>query len=371
MNKLITRIKMTFKHCGFHLLIFILSTLTLLISAASSPVNAQTAAPPETRTPAPALVETDYTPSQSDSQLPEKPTPSPALLVGEKSGARMAIVDPETLEIVAQVPANPNPHEIATDGTYAYVSNSGASSITVIDLESQQQVEGIDMRPLSPTHGLWVAQGKLYFASEQSRAIGCYNPESGEIEWVLGTGQWASHMLMLDESANRIFATSMSPGSASIIERTDDGREWEITVIPTGPRAEGLDLSPDGRELWVTNVNESTISVIDTEAKQEVEKIPLPTNFSNRLKFTPDGRYVIVAELQGDRVLVLDAHTRKEVKRIDVGGGTEGIQMAPDGSRVFIAVSPENKVAVIDLDTLEVVGEIHGFINPDGMAWVP
>src|SRR5690625_6526475 len=104
----------------------------------------------------------------------------------------MAIVNPETLEIVAQVPANPNPHESATDGTYAYVSNSGASSITVIDLESQQQVEGIDMRPLSPTHGLWVAQGKLYFASEQSRAIGCYNPESGEIEWVLGTGQWAS-----------------------------------------------------------------------------------------------------------------------------------------------------------------------------------
>src|SRR5690625_5975564 len=122
----------------------------------------------------------------------------------------------------------------------------------------------MDIIPLRPTHGLRVAQVKLYFASEQSRAIGCYNPESGEIEWVLGTGQWASHMLMLDESANRIFATSMSPGSASIIERTDDGREWESTVIPTGPRAEGLDRSPDGRERRVTNVNDSTITVIDT-----------------------------------------------------------------------------------------------------------
>src|SRR5690625_6772804 len=102
---------MTFKHCGFHLLIFILSTLTLLISAASSPVNAQTAAPPETRTPAPALVETDYTPSKSDSQLPEKPTPSPSLLVGEKSGARMAIVDHETIEILLLMSINPNLHE--------------------------------------------------------------------------------------------------------------------------------------------------------------------------------------------------------------------------------------------------------------------
>lgn len=337
---------MTFKHSGCHLITVTLLTTLLLLSATAGSANAQTAAPPET------------------------PTPTPALLVGEKSGARMAIVDPETLEIVAQVPANPNPHEIATDGQYAYVSNSGAGSITVIDLENQRQVESIDMSPLSPIHGLWVTQGKLYFANEQSRTISCYNPATGEIEWVLGTGQWASHMLMLDESGDRIFTTSMSPGSVSIIERVEGGREWDITVIPTGPRAEGLDLSPDGRELWVTNVNESTISVIDTEARQEVEKIPLPTNFSNRLKFTPDGRYVIVAELQGDSVLILDAETREEVKRIDVGGGTEGIQVDPDGSRAFIAVSPENKVAVIDLNTLEVTGEIHGFINPDGMAWV-
>src|SRR5690625_7191976 len=111
----------------------------------------------------------------------------------------------------------------------------------------------MDIIPLRPTHGLRVAQVKLYFASEQSRAIGCYNPESGEIERVLGTGQWASHMLMLDESANRIFATSMSPGGVSINERTDDGREGELTVTPTGARAEGVAPSPDRRGQRVTN----------------------------------------------------------------------------------------------------------------------
>src|SRR5690625_7599059 len=104
MNKLITRIKMTFKHCGFHLLIFILSTLTLLISAPSSPVNAPTAAPPETRTPAPALVEPDDPPSHSDSQLPENPTPSPAVRQWERSRAPMPTVTPETLETVAKLP---------------------------------------------------------------------------------------------------------------------------------------------------------------------------------------------------------------------------------------------------------------------------
>jgi DNA-binding beta-propeller fold protein YncE len=121
--------------------------------------------------------------------------------------------------------------------------------------------------------------------------------------------------------------------------------------------------------LWVTNVYDSTISVIDVTAKREVTKIDLPTTFSNRLKFTPDGRYVFVSDLRGTALLVLDAASRREVKRIDVGGGTEGLLMTPDGARAFAAVSPEGKVVAIDLETLTVVGEITGFNNPDGMAW--
>src|SRR5256885_14248644 len=54
-------------------------------------------------------------------------TPSPALLVLEKSDHSLAIVDPENLQIVARVPAGPDPHEIVAspDGKLAYISNYG------------------------------------------------------------------------------------------------------------------------------------------------------------------------------------------------------------------------------------------------------
>ena len=68
-------------------------------------------------------------------------TPSPALLVLEKSDNMMAIVDPASLQIVARVPAGPDPHEIVTsaDGKLAYISNYGGNdsalnTISVIDL---------------------------------------------------------------------------------------------------------------------------------------------------------------------------------------------------------------------------------------------
>jgi YVTN family beta-propeller protein len=43
--------------------------------------------------------------------------------------------------------------------------------------------------------------------------------------------------------------------------------------------------------------------------------------------------------------------------------------MEPDGSLAFIACSPDNYVAVVDLKTFEVKGQIDVGGEPDGLAW--
>jgi YVTN family beta-propeller protein len=65
----------------------------------------------------------------------------------------------------------------------------------------------------------------------------------------------------------------------------------------------------------------------------------------------------------------MDASTRKEVKQLNLGGGAAGILVALDGSRAYVAVSTSDKVAVVDLKTLEVVGQIFAGKQPDGLAW--
>ena len=74
-----------------------------------------------------------------------------------------------------------------------------------------------------------------------------------------------------------------------------------------------------------------------------LETIPLKRNYSNRLKFTRDGRHVLVTDLKGPELMVFDRATRKEIKRIDVGGGAEGVFVAPDGARAFVAVTRPGK----------------------------
>ena len=113
------------------------------------------------------------------------------------------------------------------------------------------------------------------------------------------------------------------------------GGNWELTVIPVGHGSEGFDVSPDGKEAWVANAQDGTISVIDIAVKKVMATLEANVRGANRLKFTPDGKRVLVTP--GSALVVLDAATQKEVKRLPDVHGSGGIQMQPDGKRAYVA----------------------------------
>jgi len=316
-------------------------------------------------------------------------TPSASLLVLDKSDNSLVIVDAASLQPVGRVPAGEDPHEIVVseDGRLAYISNYGAygrpsplHTISVVDLVAQKALPPIDLGALTAPHGLAVAGGRIYFTAEGSKVIGSYDPASRQIDWVLGTGQDRTHMIELSADRARIFTTNVSSASVSIIERAPvagvGGRggappptDWRVSSIGVGRGAEGFDVSPDGRQIWVANAQDQTVSIVDVATKTVAATIGVAAVRANRLKFTRDGKLVFLSDPAGTDVVVIDAATRKEVKKIAVGRGGGGILMTPDGSRAFVALGAENAVAVIDLRTLAVGGRIATGRNPDGLAW--
>jgi DNA-binding beta-propeller fold protein YncE len=317
-------------------------------------------------------------------------TPSPALLVLEKNDQMMAIVDPASLRVVGRVPAGPDPHEIvaSSDGKLAYISNYGGSdgalnTVSVVELAAQKALPAINLGALRSAHGLAFAGGKLYFTAETNKVVGRYDPATQTVDWVLGTGQDRTHMVWVNESLDRVVTSNVSSGNISIIEQIapasgaagppGGGRKtWQVTNVWSGRGSEGFDVSPDAKEIWAANAQDATVTIIDVASKRSVQTVPIQVQGANRLKFTVDGKRVLVSGLGGswraDAVL-LDAATHKEVKQFDLGGGSAGILMTPDGSRAFVAVSAKDKVAVIDLKTLEIAGYIATGKNPDGLAW--
>jgi YVTN family beta-propeller protein len=317
--------------------------------------------------------------------------PSASLLVLSKSDHTVSIVDPATLQVLARIPSGPDPHEIiaSDDGKLAYISNYGGpdstlNTISVVDLQARKALPSIDLGAMHSAHGLDFAGGKLYFTAETNKVIGRYDPATQRVDWVLGTGEDRTHMILVANGLNRMFTSNVNSATISIIEQvsppsggfTPPGGPrltWEVTNVPAGQGCEGFDVSPDGKEIWAANAHDATVTIIDVATKKAVQTLPIPVKGANRLKFTPDGKHVLISGLgarSGDNSLVvLDASTRKEVKQLNLGGGSAGILIAPDGSRAYVAVSMADKVAVIDLKTLEVTGQIDTGKQPDGMAW--
>lgn len=321
-------------------------------------------------------------------------TPEQSLLALSKKDQTLAIVDPSSLKVLARIPVGNDPHEViaSTDGTTAYVSNYGFgayNTLAVVDLVGKKALPAIDLGPLRGPHGLAFIGGKAWFTAEAAKAIGSYDPKSGKVDWILGTGQDRTHMIWLADDENRIVTTNVSSGTVSIIDKiplrmpgapaggpnnlpprpTPPGGDWEQTVVKVGSGSEGFDVSPSSKEIWVANAHDGTISIVNFASKTVTDTIAANVPGANRLKFTPDGGRVLVSSLRGGDLTIFDASSRKEIKRLKLGDGTAGILVEPNGERAFVACSPNNYVAVIDLKSLQDVGHIDVGQNPDGLAW--
>src|SRR5690349_4322934 len=137
--------------------------------------------------------------------------PNPALIVLVKGANELAIVEPTTLKILARVATGEAPHEVAlsADGKTAFVSNYGArtpgNSLSVIDLATQRETKRVDLGPVRRPHGMQESGGKVYFTAEINRLVGRYDPQSGTVDWLMGTGQTGTHMLVVTHDESRIF----------------------------------------------------------------------------------------------------------------------------------------------------------------------
>ena len=285
------------------------------------------------------------------------------LLVLLRDASALAIVDPASGDVLGRVPTGRDPHEVtaSADGRLAFVA-SMVDGISVIDLAAQEEIRRVDPGPGSQTHDVLYADGKVYFTIEGYKSIGRYDPAADAIDWTLGIGEDGSHMLVLDRERGAMFTPNIGSNTVTMIENVLEGpARARLTDIPVpGVRPEGIDLSPDGRELWTATRGDGGVSIIDVESREVVETLDLGMRDANRLKFTPDGR-VLIIDGEAASLVVMDAATRSVIERVTVGSADTGdgaVLVGPEGRRAFLGLRAADRVAVVDLETLEVTLEI-------------
>lgn len=316
----------------------------------------------------------------------------------------LLIIDPVARKVVSRVPLSGQPHNITVspDGRFAYTSNSirgtdakvfpgttsaerlPSDSISVIDLEKKKEVRAVELGAGINPHGIWYAAGKVYYTAEGTKTVGRYDPDLDIVDWIGGVGQNRVHELVVTGDGKKIFAANIGSDNVAMIAPWDEMHDvltagdkpppWNVTIIPTGHGAEGIDISPDEKEVWVLNGHDSSISVIDVARRKVVDTFELKAQSPKRVSLTPDGKYALVPVETGE-LLVVDTSSRSVIKRIpNVGTRSHGVVFSPDSRVAYVAAQGEAEVAVVDLRTFTVTDRIptgtgkKAFDGIDGMG---
>lgn len=301
-------------------------------------------------------------------------TQKTVLVALNKDDATLAIIDPKEMKVIGKVPTGDSPHEVvlSADGKTAFVANYGAqtpgSSLSVIDIETKKELRRVDLSPLMRPHGLQEIGGKIYFTAETNRAIARYDPAANKVDWLMGTGQNLSHMVVGSPDQKKFYTANIGSDSVTAFEFGNvPPAQSKITQIAVGKQPEAIDLSPDGKEVWVGLNAENAIDIIDTTTNKTVEKIKLGER-PYRIKFTPDGKTVVATMPNTKELIVLDAAMRKETKRIKLESFPLGIVFSKDGKTAFVSVVQNDFVLKIDMEKSEITGKLETGKVPDGIA---
>jgi len=291
------------------------------------------------------------------------------VLIADKSDDVLYFVDRATRSVEDSIAVGRGPHEVAVHPTepVAYVANyEGEGSISIIDLKDRTERERVMLEPGSRPHGIQVdASGSaVYVTAEGLQAVLELDPDTGTVQRTMSTDQEGTHMLALGEQ--HIYTTNIGSGNATVLNRSDGD---VAAHVDTGEGAEGLAITPDGSEVWISNRSDDSVSIIDPETLEVVDTFAVE-GFPLRIYMTPDGRTALLSCARANEVAIVDVETREVTERLPTGDTPVGIQITPDGTEAFVGNMSGGSVTLLDLEARTVSETIALGSGPDGMAFM-
>jgi len=315
------------------------------------------------------------------------------ILVANKTDNTLHIIDVETSETLHILETGLEPHEveITADGKLAVVTNYGnnenpGNSLSVYDLTEFRLLKTIDLGEHTRPHGIQAfgESHKMLITTEGSKSLLLVDLESGSIEMAVNTTITVSHMVAATSDFKRAFVPSISTGKVTVIDLEN---EKVIEQLYSGMGAEGIDITPNGKEVWVSNRDDNTVAVFDIETLELLHTLDCE-DFPIRLKFTPDGSKALVSNARTGDVAVFDANQKTLLATIKMdvplpeevdderyfsrqfeGSSIPIGIVVPNNQKAYVANTNADMVSEIDLETYTITRHFPTGKQPDGIAY--
>lgn len=246
-----------------------------------------------------------------------------------ESENNLKVIDTATNAVTATIPLTGRPNQCGAtpDGRFVAVPIRNRDSVDVVDVNEKRVVKVL---PVKLPHNSYNAgsNDQLYVSSMGSHEIDLIDLKKMDYAARIPVGGVPRPYAVSRDGKRMYVALTDLHGFviASVPERKVISR---VDLPPAPPSTcalephtptHGLELSPDGRELWVTSLADGGVYVYDIatgKLSQEIQVGACP----NWITFSPDGRYCAISNSGSDDCSIIDTRTRREVARVKVGKG--------------------------------------------------
>jgi YVTN family beta-propeller protein len=260
-------------------------------------------------------------------------------VASDKTG-NFQIVDVRRGAVVAQIPIGKDPNQmtLTRDGRFAYVPMRGEAAVAVVQLDPLRLVKKLPS-PAGPHDAYTSADGsRIYVGAQYGTGIVVIDPATQTVLHVIPTPEGVRPLRLSSDGRTLYVALSNLLGFVIV----DAQSRKIVRTVSLGTLPEGvpqpykatwthdLQLSPDGRELWVTDDINDLLRVVRLSDMTEVAQIRTG-HFPHWFAMRPDGKVLFVSLWFSDAVAAVDVSTRKVLKNIqfELGGGPKRIMIAP------------------------------------------
>jgi DNA-binding beta-propeller fold protein YncE len=260
-------------------------------------------------------------------------------LASDKTG-NFQIVDVKKGAVIAQIPigSDPNQMTITKDGRFAYVPMRGEGKIAVVQLDPLRLVKKLPS-PAGPHDAYTSADGsRIYVGAQFGNAIVVIDPAKQEVLHTIPTADGVRPLEPAPDGRTIYVALSNLLGFVVVDAQTRTvGRRVELGTLPEGvPQpyratwTHALQLSPNGRELWVTDDINDLLRVVRLSDMKEVAQIRTG-HFPHWFALRHDGKVLFTSLWFSDAVAAVDMEKRKVLTNIqfELGSGPKRIMIAP------------------------------------------
>ncbi len=303
------------------------------------------------------------------------------LAVVEKSSHAVSFYDVASGRRLHSVQLPDYPHEMVVDSRrrLAYVGHygvrmastvgAGGAAVLVVDLAERTLARTIDTRPFNRIHGMGIDdRDRLYALSEEKAVLlGFDTPATDTAPTrAVPTHGVKTHLFSLTRDGERAYVTRLLSHTVSLV-RPHDAAVPPLLVTP-GQLPESSCLSRDEKTLFVGARKSGSLVAVDART-MKVRRSRTVGGDPLRV-YTVDDERLLATDIAANTLTVFSTDLRP-IRSLQLDGTPAAVSFHPTEPRAYVSQLGNNRVAVVDLDRLTVVGGFATQLEPDSSVLLP